>query len=87
MEHQHPPNPPDDLPGQLSAKSPIATIPLVKVQLESEVQAYGNNDLSWQEQSEQMNIDGEGTVPVHPHDEQMLDHDVWDIRPERMRIN
>jgi hypothetical protein len=49
MDPQHPPNPPDDWSDHAAAKdadTPIITS--MKVQPEPEVQAYGNDNLTWQ---------------------------------------
>jgi hypothetical protein len=86
MDPQHPPNPPDDWSDHAAAKdadTPIITS--MKVQPEPEVQAYGNDNLTWQGQSE--HIDGQDAVPAHSHDEDLPDHEVRDIlRLERLRI-
>jgi hypothetical protein len=86
MDPQHPPNLPDDLPDHSTEKDADAPIiPSMKVQPEPELQAYGNDNLTWQGQSE--HIDGHDAVPVHSHDEDLLDHEVCEIsRLERLRI-
>jgi hypothetical protein len=77
MEPQHPANPPGDWPDQSAAKDADAPItPTMTGPPESEVQAFENDNFTWQGQSEQLNIDGQDAVPVHSHDEDILDHEV-----------